>query len=275
MAERSLNNLLAPTSDTEALWEVFHENSKNFRASLALSTLSGEETQARMQEFHEGLPYPAYPTIGLPAPAPLSMPLEDAIVRRRSERSLRSGELSWSQLASLLHHSYGMVRDNSFVPYPPRTRAVPSAGALYPLEIYLHGTAIQGLGSGLYHYFPKDGVLHVLDERDRSAQIAAATIYPQYVAGASLVVFVTALFERSTWKYGDRGYRYTLLEAGHLAQNIDLVATALGLSSFNLGGYYDREIDDLLGIDGVTHSTLYMICIGRAEGTPVGAPTAP
>jgi SagB-type dehydrogenase family enzyme len=262
VAERSLPQLLVPTRDPDALWEVFHENSKNFRASLGLTEQSAEQTQARMQELHEELPYAAYPRIALPAPQPIAMSLTDAIAARRSERSLRPDPPTAPELATLLHHAYGMMRDNRYVPYPPRTRAVPSAGALYPLELYVHG-AVAGLGAGLYHYSPKHSALHHLDERDLSAPIAAATLYPEYVAGASLIVFVTAMFERSTWKYGDRGYRYALLEAGHLVQNLDLVATALGFASFNLGGYFDREIDDLLGIDGITHSTVYMICIGR------------
>lgn len=263
MAERSLDDILLAPGDPDALWEVFHDNSKNARASLALSTLTSEQTQARMQELAEDLAYPACPTLDLPAPVlPLAMPLGDAILGRRSARSLAPAPLSLAQIAALLHATYGMVRANTFVPYPPRTRAVPSAGALYPLEIYLHGAAIAGLGTGLHHYAPTRNALHHLDDRDRSAEIAAATLYPEYVAGAALTVFLTAMFERSTWKYGDRGYRYALLEAGHAAQNLVLAATALGLASFPLGGYFDREIDQLLDLDGVTHSTVYMICIG-------------
>ena len=265
MAERSLPELLVPTSDPDALWEIFHENSKNFRASLALREQSTDRTQARMQGLHEELPYAAFPVIALPEPQPIAMSLTDAIARRRSERSLRPHPPTAPELSTLLHHAYGMMRDNHFAPFPPRTRAVPSAGALYPLEIYVHG-AVTGLGAGLYHYSPTRSALHQLDERDLSTQIAAATLYPSYVAGASLIVFVTAMFERSTWKYGDRGYRYALLEAGHLVQNLDLVATALGFASFNLGGYCDREIDDILQIDGITHSTVYMVCIGRWPG---------
>jgi SagB-type dehydrogenase family enzyme len=79
---------------------------------------------------------------------------------------------------------------------------------------------------------------------------------------ASLIVFITAVFERSVFKYGDRGYRFIFLEAGHVAQNINLVATALGLGSVNIGGFFDREIDEFLDLDGVTHSTIYMVAIG-------------
>lgn len=79
----------------------------------------------------------------------------------------------------------------------------------------------------------------------------------------SAIFFITALFDCSIFKYGDRGYRFVLLEAGHVAQNINLVATALELGCGNVGGFFDRQIDDWLGLDGVTHSTLYLVGIGK------------
>ena len=97
-------------------------------------------------------------------------------------------------------------------------------------------------------------------------------VQPDIAYGASLIVFITSIFERSIFKYGDRGYRFILLEAGHVAQNINLVSNALGLGSVNIGGYFDREIDDLLGLDGVAHSTIYMIAIGSRKEPGHGAP---
>lgn len=81
-----------------------------------------------------------------------------------------------------------------------------------------------------------------------------------------MIVFITAIFERSVFKYGDRGYRFIFLEAGHVAQNMNLVCAALGLGCVNIGGFFDREIDDLLDLDGITHSTLYMLALGRKTG---------
>jgi SagB-type dehydrogenase family enzyme len=89
--------------------------------------------------------------------------------------------------------------------------------------------------------------------------------YPELALGASLIVFITAIFERSIFKYGDRGYRFVFLEAGHVGQNINLVTNALGLGCTNIGGFFDRQIDDFLGIDGVTHSTIYMMAIGKKK----------
>jgi SagB-type dehydrogenase family enzyme len=84
-----------------------------------------------------------------------------------------------------------------------------------------------------------------------------------------MVIFITSVFERSVFKYGDRGYRFIFLEAGHVAQNINLVAYGLGLASVNIGGFLDRRVDDFLGLDGLTHSTIYMIAIGEEANIKV------
>ena len=86
---------------------------------------------------------------------------------------------------------------------------------------------------------------------------------------ASLTIFITPLFERSVFKYGERGYRFVLLEAGHVAQNLNLVATALGFGCLNIGGFFDREIDQFLALDGIAHSTIYMMAIGKKSEKPV------
>jgi SagB-type dehydrogenase family enzyme len=166
-------------------------------------------------------------------------------------------------LANLLHHSYGVTRENADNGFPRPFRIVPSAGALYPLEIFFHSSKVQGLQDGIYHYHPARNCLRQLSPRNESKNIAERLIQPEIALEASVIIFITAIFERSVFKYGDRGYRFVLLEAGHVAQNMNLVGNALGLGCVNLGGFFDREIDDFLGLDGVTHSTLYLIAIGK------------
>ena len=94
--------------------------------------------------------------------------------------------------------------------------------------------------------------------------ISASIVQPDIALETSVLVFITAIFERSTFKYNDRGYRFVLLEAGHVAQNLNLAAHGLGFGYINLGGYYDRDIDEFLGLDGLNHSTVYMGGIGRS-----------
>jgi SagB-type dehydrogenase family enzyme len=93
---------------------------------------------------------------------------------------------------------------------------------------------------------------------------------PELIANAALVLIVTALFGRNAFKYGERGYRYAFLEAGHLAQNVNLVCAGLDLGCVNIGGFLDRQVDDFLDLDGTAHSALYMIAVGLPQGESAG-----
>ena len=107
--------------------------------------------------------------------------------------------------------------------------------------------------------------VQLLREQDETPKVAEALLQPDIAQDASLILFLTAVFERSIFKYADRGYRYILLEAGHVAQNLNLVANGLGLGCVNIGGFFDRQVDDLLDLDGLTHSTIYIIAIGKKK----------
>lgn len=261
MAEHSVDELLGIAKETDDVWELFHENSKNVRALLENNLRSAADIQREMQKLHEELPYSTYTATPLPASGPLHTSLGNAINERETTRNLSPRAIQLAELSALLHHAYGMLRDSSSLSYPPRARAVASAGALYPLELYLHAADVVSLNEGLYHYSPKGNCLQYLKPL-RQGHVCDATLYPDLVSRASLTVFVTALFERSTWKYGARGYRYALLEAGAVAHAMSLAATALGLGSLNVGGFVDSEVDDLLELDGVSHSTLHLLCFG-------------
>jgi SagB-type dehydrogenase family enzyme len=263
VASKTWDELRLLTPPGNEVWELFHENSKT---SLHDSFLSEEEIVRRMLEMEESLPYDQYLAIALPTDTPpLTLPLQQAIMDRVSARKLRRDTLRLEELGALLYLAYGVTRSNVGTNSPRAFRAAPSGGALYPLEIYLHSTHLEGQPAGLYHYNPIRNELRLLQERDLSVGIADGLVaFQRHLAfEASLILFLTAVFERSAFKYGTRGYRFVLLEAGHVAQNINLVATALGLACVNVGGYYDRRIDELLNLDGVTHSTVYMIALGE------------
>ena len=247
--------------DEEPLWELFHENSKLGRFSGGPSE---EETLEWMNALWESLPYSGYPAVDLPREhAPFRLSLQEAIVSRATARELSRRGLTMQELTTLLFAGYGVTRDERDNGFPRRFRTVPSGGALYPLEIYFHTTCVDGLKPGLYHYNPAENRVRLLRERDHTAEIASAMAYGEIPAQASLMIFLTAAFERSTHKYAERGYRFVLLEAGHVAQNINLAAAGLDLASINVGGFYDREIDSFLDLDGLAQSTLYLIGVGK------------
>lgn len=270
MSQKKWETILLTSGNEDQVCELFHENSKVGRAD---GSLSNDQVLAKMREFNESLSFVGYPVIELPKTrTPLKRSLDEVLTSRISSRDLKPSPLTLENLATILHYAYGETRDNYDTGFPRPFRVVPSAGGLYPLELFFYSSHIEGMKTGLYHYNPSMNHLRQLWDGDKTNQISQAMVQPDIAYGASLIIFITSIFERSIFKYGDRGYRFILLEAGHVAQNSNLVSNALGLGSVNIGGYFDREIDDLLGLDGVAHSTIYMIAIGgrkeRGHGTP-------
>jgi SagB-type dehydrogenase family enzyme len=142
-------------------------------------------------------------------------------------------------------------------------RTAPSAGALYPLELYLSVQNVSAIESGLYHYAVEPHQLEGLAKGDFRLRVARAALDQEMAYAASAVFIWTAVFERSKWKYRQRAYRYVYLDAGHSAQNLALAAVALGLGSCQIAAIYDDEANELLGVDGVTESTIYMTAVGK------------
>lgn len=246
--------------------ELFHEASKiypSFAARQARGVRlleSSRELQAsaaRAVKRHRHLP-----AVELPAASFPEIAFELVLRARRSARTFAAAGLRLDELAALLYAAYG-VTDSGGAPALPPLRAVPSGGALYPLELYCVASAVAGLEPGLYHYDPLGHSLEVLQPGDVRRALVPAMVFPELVESCPALFLVGSLFWRSRFKYGLRGYRFVLLEAGHLAQNLLLACAALRLAAVPLGGFYDRRVDELLGFDGVNESTLYAICVGR------------
>lgn len=241
--------------------ETFHEASRlhpnvapgRLSAILALATSPElQQTVARSSRTHAHRP-----AIELPRPASPSMALRDLLTRRRSSLPSERRRLGLADLATILGASYAAT---------PRgddglRRPVPSAGALYPLELYVLALAVEDLGSCVLHYNPFRHCLSLLGSVTPE-RVREAVVDGELVDRASAVVVVTALFWRSRFKYGLRGYRFSLLEAGHLVQNAVLAATSLDLASLPLGGFFDRRLDRLVGADGLDEASVYAVLVG-------------
>jgi SagB-type dehydrogenase family enzyme len=205
------------------------------------------------------------PAAALPPPQRPDCALFEAIETRRSRREFGTAPIDAAELAALLHGAYGVTgrlessAGNGTLPL----RAVPSGGALYPLEVYLAALRVDGLDPGLYHFDPLICCLEIVRAGLAVDELAALSTYPEIVSPCAALLLIAAVFGRTRFKYGLRGYRFALLEAGHVGQNVVLVASALGLAAVPLGGFYDRPTDAFLGLDGVNESTLYTIAIGR------------
>jgi SagB-type dehydrogenase family enzyme len=183
--------------------------------------------------------------------------VDQAIESRRSERDFKDMPLSLLELSRLLHYAYGITEKRE------RLRAAPSAGALYPIEIYPVANNVQGLARGIYRYSVADHSLALVREGDFRHQMMRHALGEEMMGRASVVLVLSAIFERSAWRYRERAHRYILLEAGHISQNIYLVATALGLGTCAVGAFDDQGYNKIMGVDGKKESVIYLMPVGK------------
>ncbi len=205
--------------------------------------------------------YPRFERIPLAASHPPDANLFEVLTTRSSKRTFSAAPIRAEELSLLLKYGCGnttVIEDGRF------RRSYPSAGGRYPLEAYLFiRNDGEGVPAGIHHYAVKDHALEVLQRRSFSAADLSSYFTYSWAREASVLLALTATFWRNQGKYGERGYRYILLEAGHAAQNISLVAEALGLKSVCMGGSNDGALESLLDIDGVEESVVYTIALGR------------
>ncbi|HEV3092112.1 MAG TPA: SagB/ThcOx family dehydrogenase [Candidatus Cybelea sp.] len=244
----------------DALWQLYHENSKATRYKRPLGERALGEWQSQLSP---SLVYDGHPAIALPPPL-TSFPktLESTLRDRATAMALRRVTLSLEVVATLLHYSYGITRPLAEDAFPFGLRPVPSGGALYPLEIYFHAADVEGLPPGIYHYEPHAGLVRRFVDGDQTENLSKCLAQSALALDSSIIVFVTALFERTTTKYGERGYRFALIEAGHVVQNLALCTAALDLGGTPIGGFFDYPIDEMLQIDGIRQSTIYLFATG-------------
>ena len=196
--------------------------------------------------------------INLPKPDYQGMTLEEAIKNRRSVRSYSSKTLTLSQLSQLLFAAQGVTGSR----YGHGLRAAPSAGALYPIEIYLVVNNVEGLERGIYHYIVQKHGLATVKQGDFRKAIADAGLGQAMLGEANVTFVLSSVFERTRKKYGERSLRYDYMEAGHISQNIALQAVSLGLGAVSVGAFFDERVNKLIGLDGRKESAIYLQAVG-------------
>jgi SagB-type dehydrogenase family enzyme len=180
-----------------------------------------------------------------------SMPLEKAILLRRSCRDFLPEALTPGQTGQLCWAAQGQVG---------RYRTVPSAGATYPLEVFVLS------GDGLFHYLQEEHSLKELSVEDLRGKLASASFEQGFIAKAAATFVLTAEFARTTSRYGERGLLYVYMEAGHAAQNVHLQAESIGLGSVAVGAFDDDAVSKVLSLPD-NLKPLYMIVVGRRRKT--------
>jgi len=233
---------------------VFQKQTKYYRGKLPGGYLVW---QSKPETYKS---YPGAAEIKLVSPQKEGgMNLWEAIRKRRSVRDFMNEPISQADISQLLWAAQGITKKIM----GSELRAVPSAGALYPVETYLIIHNVEDVEPGIYHYNVQNHSLERISAGDFRAQIAQAALDQEFLAEANVVFVWTAVFERSKWKYKERAYRYVYLDAGHIAQNLALAAVSLGLGSCQIAALYDDEVNELLGVDGREESVLYLTAVGK------------
>ncbi len=202
------------------------------------------------------------PRIALPSTQPGVV--DQLAQARRSQRAFADTPMSLTTCAGLLRSAYAALGPTTASGNKVLRRPVPSAGALYPLEVYALVRNVTGLAAGIYHYDAIGDDLEVLGGDTWQASGPETFLTWDCVATAPLIVCLGAEFARTQNKYGARGYRFVLFEAGHVVQNLCLAAQEQGLGSLCMGGFYDEKLNQMIGLDGAAEAVIYTIAIGAA-----------
>lgn len=168
--------------------------------------------------------------------------VEKAISKRRSVRNFQNKSLTLQQISQLLWSAQGITSEDGL-------RAAPSAGALYPLEIYVVVGNVESLEPGVYRYLPQQNQLIRTVEGDKRVELVSAASNQEWIADAPALFVFSAIYERTTGKYGQRGIRYVHMDAGFAGENLFLQAVALNLSSVVVGAFRDEQVKRVLLLD--------------------------
>jgi SagB-type dehydrogenase family enzyme len=190
-----------------------------------------------------------------PAATESSFSVETALQSRRSVRSYAQDPLTLAEIGQLLWAAQGQTSPRGF-------RTAPSAGALYPLELFIVAGKVDDLAPGVYRYRPSTHTLTATATGDLREDVSRAALNQRFFAEAPALMVISAVYERTTAKYSDRGMRYVLMEAGHAAQNVYLQAAALGLGTLVVGAFRDEQIQALLNCAD-DEQPLYLMPIGK------------
>ncbi len=236
----------------------------SFGALLALALVTGPGSSHAQSPQNREIPLPPVRHDG-------TVSVERALSERRSVREFSGARLTLEEIAQLLWAAQGITKPgdrpsgwNAAWTWMGGRRTAPSAGALYPLELYLLAGAVADLAVGLYRYVPQSHALTRVRDGDLRARLAGAALDQRAIGVAPALLVITAVYPRTAVKYGDRAERYVHIEVGSAAQNVYLEAEALGLGTLFVGAFHDAAVTEALGLPH-DHAPLGIMPVGRSE----------
>ncbi len=199
-------------------------------------------------------------TIALPEPRYKSQTaVEEALLKRRSVRDYKGEPLSLAEVSQLLWAAQGITNPDGF-------RTAPSAGALYPLELYVVAGSVTDIAAGVYKYRIGAHELAMVAPGDKRGDLAAVALDQSCIKEAAVDLVFAGVYERTTRKYGERGIRYVYMEVGHAAQNVYLQAVSLGLGAVVVGAFEDDKVKRVVAMAD-DERPLYIMSVGKDRGT--------
>lgn len=235
---------------------TFHENTKLF----FVDKFKSKHYPLIWKKIHFKV-YSRFEKVNLPSNFKRKSELEKILLKRRSRREFNGNAISIKKLSRLLYFSCGI--SNKDKNWDESRRTYPSAGARYPLEVYIVVFNVENMKPGIYHYNVKEHTLELIKKGSFKRIFIKITNYQNWIKNASVLILISAVFRRTTIKYKNRGYRYVLFEAGHMAQNFYLEAENLNLKCCAIGGFLDDEVNELLELDGVNECIIYILAVGE------------
>jgi SagB-type dehydrogenase family enzyme len=242
---------------TDEFGDIFQKSTKYHRDRSFGHALSW----STKPQTYKGYPVKQIPlSVDFDTKSKARMPFLEALKARQSQRNFSTEPLRLPELAFLLWASTGIRKEDHGIGF----RTVPSAGALYPIETYVAANNVDALPQGLYHYNIQQNALEELKLGAFGDAITRSALGQEMCSEAQAVFVWTAVFARPKWKYRQRAYRYVYIDAGHIAQNLALSATSLGLGSCQIGAFFDDELNSLLELDGEAESVIYLSVVGHS-----------
>lgn len=205
--------------------------------------------------------------IYLPKPSKVNLSLEVAIQKRRSLRKYKKRKMKIQDLAAILHNSAGITGETSIKKeqeYEIKLRACPSAGGLYPVTLYFWANNIEGIENGIYEYLPYSNAIRRIETEDFNIRELAEFSFIN-VEDANIVFMYIYSLQKNSVKYGNQATTYAMIETGEIAQNIQLIATALLYGACDIGGYEKERVEKLLNLDGTLRHMIHMTIVGSGE----------
>ena len=232
------------------------KNKPAFLAALIILFTFAGVALLQAMEMIQSMPEHKPETIRLPGPLQDSKTsVETAILKRRSVRSFKNSSLTLAEVSQLLWAAQGVTS-------PGGLRTVPSAGALYPLEVYIVAGNVNDLPDGVYRYRPVKHELVRVIKGDKRDELCSAALGQSSARNAAAVIVFAGVYERTTVKYGDRGIQYVHMETGHAAQNVYLQAVSLNLGTVVIGAFYDDKVRRTLKMSD-REQPLYIMPVGK------------